>query len=832
MKFELFEYQVGASADIISAMEEGYDRFDKNSKLTSVSLAAPTGAGKTVIATSVIEQLLFGSDSTTPRPEMTVLWVTDDPSLNEQTKRKMLLASSLIQPGQLVTVDASLDQKTLSRGKVYFINIQKLAKTTSYVTTGNKRQYSLWDIIGNTINARGDDFVLIIDEAHRGTATKTGGKSISARLMDGTEGALPPAPVVVGISATPDRFVDAITRNGQRTLQPVNVDNEAVRLSGLIKDKISIRHPKESQPGDSTLLSLAVESLRTYDGQWAKYAEDQNEPAVVPALVIQVKAKTSDAELRVILDSLASEWNILDGKAIGHSFQDHSALNLGTRSVRYIAPQDIQDDPYLRVVLFKEALATGWDCPRAEVMFSFRSAQDYTYIAQLIGRMVRTPLARRISTDGFLNTVALYLPHYDDEQVAEVVKSLEKDESGFTSEVEVDSVTCPRNPSVPQDVWDCFSAIPSFTRPAKYHRNDVARLNALATLLVGNEIDPAAMDTARTHIVDTLKREAKRLGPALDATAMDLEELTYQIQTFDFATHAIERETAHIRVNSRNIEDLFKQAKRALGDSAAKWYWDVLCDEEVVDADRAKIRVAALAQDSSVATALEAAAKTLVATWRDEHNGAIGDLPDAKRERFYNIWQQSKEPEKINLILPTQVTAATKVIKHKGEQETTTVVPRYKKHVFAYGKQEFPASFTGWEVDVLEAELAKPSLVGWYRNPTGGIAALAIPYEMSRAPRTMYPDFIFFHAIDGEVVIDIVDPHRPDSADTGPKWTGLAKYAQDNAGTFRRVVAVVRNADEHLTSLDLKNPQVATRLAKATNENDIRSIFGSLGGNY
>ena len=832
MKFELFEYQVGAAADIISAMEEGYDRFGKNGKLTAVSLTAPTGAGKTVIATSAIEQLLFGSDSTTPRPEMTVLWVTDDPSLNEQTKRKMLLASSLIQPGQLVTVDASLDQKTLSRGKVYFINIQKLAKTTSYVTTGNKRQHSLWDIIGSTIDARGDDFVLIIDEAHKGTATKTGGKSITARLMDGTEGALPPAPVVVGISATPDRFVDAITRNGQRTLQPVNVDNEAVRLSGLIKDKISIRHPKESQPGDSTLLILAVESLRNYDRQWSKYAKDQSEPAVVPALVIQVKAKTPDAELRIILDALALEWNILDGKAIGHSFQDHSALNLGTRSVRYVAPQDIQDDQYLRVVLFKEALATGWDCPRAEVMFSFRSAQDYTYIAQLIGRMVRTPLARRISTDGFLNTVALYLPHYDDDQVAQVVNSLEKDESGFTSEVEVDSVTCPRNPTVPQDVWNCFSSIPSFTRPAKYHRNDVARLNALATLLVGNEIDPAAMDIARAHIVDTLKREAKRLGPALDATAKDLEELTYQIQTLDLATHQIERETAHISVNSRNIEDLFRQAKRALGDSAAKWYWDVLCDEENVDADGAKIRVAALAQDASVAVALEGAAKTLVATWRDEHNGAIGDLPDAKRERFYNIWQQSKEPEKIDLILPTQVTAATKVIKHKGEQEMVTVVPRYKKHVFANGKHEFPASFTGWEVDVLAAELAKPTLVGWYRNPTGGIAALAIPYEMSRVPRTMYPDFIFFHDIDGEVVIDIVDPHRPDSADTGPKWTGLAKYAQDNAGIFRRVVAVVRNADEHLISLDLKNPQTAARLAKATNENDIHSIFGNLGGNY
>ena len=119
----------------------------------------------------------------------------------------------------------------------------------------------------------------------------------------------------------------------------------------------------------------------------------------------------------------------MDGNAIGHAFQEHTALNLGTQSVRYIAPQDIQDDPYLRVVLFKEALTTGWDCPRAEVMASLRSAQDYTYIAQLIGRIVRTPLARRIASDDVLNTVALYLPYFDEEQVAEVIKGLESEDS-------------------------------------------------------------------------------------------------------------------------------------------------------------------------------------------------------------------------------------------------------------------------------------------------------------------------------------------------------------------------------------------------------------------
>ena len=831
MKFQLTGYQDEAAADVIAALQDGFASFAKNNKLTAVSLSAPTGAGKTVIATAVIENMLFGTDSIEPQPELTVLWVTDDPSLNEQTKRKMLQASSLIQPSQLITVDQSLDQKSLDRGRVYFVNIQKLGKTTSYVTGNNNiRQYSLWDTIATTINERGDNFVLIVDEAHKGTGAKKAGKTITAQLIDGAGGVLPPTPVVLGISATPERFETAISKAGQRRMDPVKVDVDAVRQSGLIKDKIRIRHPQETQPGDSTLLALAVKDLKSYDELWSKYATEQNEPTVAPVLVVQIKAKATDSEMLAILDTIANEWNILDGKAVGHSFQEHSTMSYGTRAVRYIAPQDIQDDPHLRVVLFKEALTTGWDCPRAEVMYSFRSAQDYTYIAQLIGRMVRTPLARRISTEDVLNTVALYLPHYDDEEVGRVVAGLESDEDNFTSTIEVDSVTCPRNPKVPATVWDCFGTLPTFTRPAKYHRNDVARLNAFATLLAA-EIDKKAMSAARKHIVDTLTREATRLGTALDERIADLEQLTIQTQTVDLATGAIEKETSCIAVNPRNIDDLFRKARRTLGDSAATWYWDELCNDDQTDPDDAKIKVAALADDPSVVAALQAAAQSLITTWRKEHNGAIGELPDAKRSAFYTIWQQAKQPEQVSMLLPNQITAGDKTITVKDGKEVVTAAPRHKLHVFANGNDEFPATFTGWEADVLAAELAKKTLVAWYRNPTGGAAALAVPYEQSGVARTMYPDFLFFHKIEGELVVDLVDPHRPDSADTGPKWTGLSKYAANHGCSFRRVVAVIKDGDK-LLGLDLKNSDVAEKMAEATNETDVRSAFDLYGGSY
>jgi type III restriction enzyme len=834
VKFQLTTYQDEAVADVAASLQEGWARYASHQKLSAVSLAAPTGAGKTVIATAVIEQLLFGTEGTVPQPELTVLWVTDDPSLNQQTRKKMLQASSLIQPLHLVTVDQSLDQKTLDRGKVYFVHIQQLGKgSTNYVKIGDGRQYSLWDTIGSTIAERGGDFVLIVDEAHKGTGSKTGNKTITAQLIDGAGGSLPPTPVVLGISATPDRFVTAITKAGKRTLSPVDVDRGAVQDSGLIKDKIRIRHPRETQPGDATLLSLAVKDLMTYDNSWAAYATAQKEPHVSPALVVQVKAMTSDAELAQVLSTLSAEWNILDSKAIGHCFQEHGTLNLGTRSVRYVAPQDIQDDPHLRVILFKEALTTGWDCPRAEVMFSYRSAKDYTYIAQLIGRMVRTPLARRVSTDQFLNTVALYLPHFDDEQVSRVVDQIQSDDDGFTSVVEVDSVTCTRNRKAPTDLWTRIGSLPTYTRPGKHHRNSVARLNALATLLVGTSIDPKAIDTARKHITDTMAAEATRLGPVLSVTIADFEKLSYKTQIVDLATGDIEVEVAEIAINARNVDDLYRRARRTFGDAAAKWYWDALFNEPDADADAAKIKVAALAEDPSVSTALEASCDALVSTWRKQHNGAIGKLADAKRAHFYTIWQQAKKPEQVALILPTQITGAeTVVTKNKDGNLTATPAPRHKMHIFTPPSKDFPAVVTGWEAHVLATELAQPTLVGWYRNPTGGTAAIAVPYEESGTARTMYPDFLFFHKVDGEIVVDLVDPHRPDSGDTGPKWTGLARYAEKHGSAYRRIVAVIEDGDANLLSLDLTNADVATALSEATNQTDIRAIFNTLGGTY
>lgn len=113
-------------------------------------------------------------------------------------------------------------------------------------------------------------------------------------------------------------------------------------------------------------------------------------------------------------------------------------------------------------------------------MLSFRRAVDVTHITQLLGRMVRTPLARRIPGNDRLNSVDCLLPYFDEQAVTAVVTALMhgSDDAPPLGRVLVNPVEMKPNPAVPQAVWDTFTTLPSQTRPQKgatHHSPDGAR---------------------------------------------------------------------------------------------------------------------------------------------------------------------------------------------------------------------------------------------------------------------------------------------------------------------------------------------------------------------
>ena len=174
MKFTLKDYQEQAVDDMLANLRRARENFkNPNKRETSYfSLTATTGAGKTVMAAAAIEALFWGSEvfDFAPDPGAVVLWFSDDPSLNKQTFNRLRQASEKFTYSNLVHIEPPFARPRLEPGKVYFLNTQKLTKssllTRGHVETASDRQerfamsppdkqgWTIWQTIANTIGDR------------------------------------------------------------------------------------------------------------------------------------------------------------------------------------------------------------------------------------------------------------------------------------------------------------------------------------------------------------------------------------------------------------------------------------------------------------------------------------------------------------------------------------------------------------------------------------------------------------------------------------------------------------------------------------------------------
>ena len=439
MNVELFPFQQIAVNELRAKTAEALGSYYRTHTPQVVSLQAPTGAGKTIIMVSLVEDIFYGTENYSEQPNAIFVWLSDSPQLNEQSKNKFL-KSDKISVSHCITVrEDNFDQEFFDDGNIYFINTQKITKTANLCKHSDSRQYTIWETIENTAKQKSDRLYFIIDEAHRGMQGTEAGKAttIMQRFLKGAPdfGLTSPVPLVIGVSATASRFNNLIG-DINSTLQKVIVKPADVRASGLLKDRIVITYPNDAQKSNEmAVLDAATDEWISKVKHWAQYCKEQHYKYINPVFVIQVKAGTgdnvSDSNLEDIIAKIEDKIKIrFKENDVVHTFGSVSTLTLNGLKVHHIEPNDIVDDMRVKVVLFKENLSTGWDCPRAETMMSFRKAEDVTYIAQLLGRMVRTPMQSHIKVDDSLNDVRLFLPYFNRDNVESVVKELQDSECG------------------------------------------------------------------------------------------------------------------------------------------------------------------------------------------------------------------------------------------------------------------------------------------------------------------------------------------------------------------------------------------------------------------
>lgn len=438
MKVDLFPFQKAALQKLRAETAESLGSYHRTHTPQVVSYTAPTGAGKTIIISALIENIYDGDEIYPDQPEAIFVWLSDSPELNEQSKQKIDLKADKVRLDQCVTIcDDAFDQETLDDGHIYFLNTQKLGKSSNLTKHSDGRTHTIWETLQNTAFKKPDRLYFIIDEAHRGMQGRDAGKAttIMQKFLKGSaDDGLKPMPIVIGVTATPERF-NSLVEGTTSTIHKIVTTADEVRSSGLLKDRIVITYPDTSN-NDMAVLQAAADDWKEKCEHWYQYCYEQHYKQVNPIFVIQVQNgtgnKLSDTDLDDCLQKIEDRTGCrFEEGEIAHTFgQTSTAVMMNGLDVKYVEPSRINDDRRIKIVFFKENLSTGWDCPRAETMMSFRHANDATYIAQLLGRMVRTPLQMHIQVDDILNDVHLYLPYFDEATVKDVVDSLQSTEGG------------------------------------------------------------------------------------------------------------------------------------------------------------------------------------------------------------------------------------------------------------------------------------------------------------------------------------------------------------------------------------------------------------------
>lgn len=371
---------------------------------------APTGSGKTVMASQMLadltEELQSRGDS--PYQQVAFIWIAPN-KLHQQSYFKMknyFTETRLLKPVMYDEIDQS--EGVILPGEILFVNWESINKEKNVMVRDSEQNASLYEITRRTQEEQGLPIVVVIDEEHL-FWSKSADKS--AKVLQKIN-----PKVEIRISATPKTNSD----------HKVTVSREEVVKEEMIKKQVVLNPDITKGYNDENelnihLIQCALEKRRLLADAYKKEGTNIN-----PLLLIQLPNDTTES--MTAEDSAIATQVKTYLREIKDITSDNKKLAVWLSGEKENLEGLEEPDNMTEVLLFKQAIALGWDCPRAAVLLIFRKLQSNQFTIQTVGRILRMPEQKFYKND-LLNVGYVYTDISKDQIqiVAEDMDYLNKD---------------------------------------------------------------------------------------------------------------------------------------------------------------------------------------------------------------------------------------------------------------------------------------------------------------------------------------------------------------------------------------------------------------------
>lgn len=353
---------------------------DKANHLHGVQIKAPTGAGKTIIIGSLIKEHL--------NDFVVLVFSPGAGNLEEQTAKKL---NTITGATQVIT--ESTFSFTPSPGVNYVSNWEALVSmrkgSNAYITKLSKdsENSNIFDWLGE-LSASKTPVAIIVDESHHGSA-KASGAILS--FLDDIRRTLGYAPYLIEASATP------ILKEGAEE-GTVSIDVSDVIKAGLLRKTVRLNSGASELIAKMTVAQRADTDLERviFEAAFAKLQEIDKEYVRVGSdyhglMAIQLPSSVAGKEAIERIKAFFRPHGIT---------VENGQLALFMNGAKE-GDMDIIHTPEspVRVLLYKQGISMGWDCPRAQVLVGLRHLTSKVFTTQNLGRFIRTTEAKHYNND-------------------------------------------------------------------------------------------------------------------------------------------------------------------------------------------------------------------------------------------------------------------------------------------------------------------------------------------------------------------------------------------------------------------------------------------------